>query len=72
MKIELKITDEAGNVHLYDISGSLRDETDDMILELALGMVEQIHGKLTDPNEHQDTLADCYDFLRHFIKSNDR
>ena len=23
MKIELKITDDAGNVHLYDVSGSL-------------------------------------------------
>lgn len=25
MKYELKITDDAGNVHLYDVSGSLLD-----------------------------------------------
>ena len=72
MKIELKITDEAGNVQLYDVSGLLLDAEDDMILELALGMTEQIHGKLTDVNEHQGTIADCYDFIRHFVKSNDR
>ena len=72
MKIEIKITDEAGNVQLYDVSGSLLDADDDMILELALGMTEVIHGKLTDVNEHQSTIADCYDFIRHFIKSNDR
>ena len=72
MKIEVKITDDAGNVQQYDVSGSLLDVQDDMILELALGMTEVIHGKLTDANEHQDTIADCYDFIRHFIKSNDR
>ena len=72
MKIEVKITDEAGNVQLYDVSGSLLDAHDDIILELAIGMTEAIHGKLTDVNEHQDTIADCYDFIRHFVKSNDR
>ena len=72
MKIELKITDEAGNVQLYNVSGSLLDAQDDMILELALGMTEAIYGKLTDVNEHKDTIAECYDFIRYFVKSNDR
>jgi hypothetical protein len=72
MKIEIKITDEAGNVQLCDVSGSLLDAEDDMILKLALGMTEEIHGKLTDVNEHQNTISDCYDFIRHFVKSNDR
>lgn len=72
MKIEIKITDEAGNVKSYDVSGSLLSADDDMILELALGMTEVIHGKLTDVNEHESTIADCYDFIRHFVKSNDR
>lgn len=72
MKIEFKITNEAGNVQLYNVGGSLLNAQDDMILELALGLTEAIHGKLTDVNEHQDTIADCYDFIRHFIKSNDR
>jgi len=73
MKIKIEITDEAGNIQLYDVRGSLLDaDDDDMILELALGMTEVIHGKLTDVNEHQSTISDCYDFIRHFVKSNDR
>lgn len=59
MKIELKITDEAGNVQLYDISGMLPtdEELDNVAIDFVNRHCDNLSGDLTQETECFDAGA---------------